>query len=160
MSICLIDFSILVSDNSLDLRDFTLYLIYDTLSVIYGALYYKEAIVCWLNFMINLNDISLILVDCIFGKDKLVIVASDSSFYCWNSVLYRWNSILYFAHATVSLMKTLVHLGDISLALFNAWEGRHRTLNSSRVALDLLLHKVHLLTLLGQCSFCSCKPTL
>ena len=153
MSVCLINFSVLVSDNSLDLRDFTLYLIYDTLCVIYGALYYKKAIVCWLNFMVNFNDISLILVDCIFGKDKLVIVASDSSFYCWNSILY-------FAHATVSLMKTLVHLGDISLALFNAWEGRHRTLNSSRVALDFLLHKVHLLTLLGQCSFSSCKPTL
>ena len=68
-----------------------------------------------MSFIVHLSDISLILVDCIFGKDKLVIVASDSSFYCRNSILYL-------ANATVSLMKALVHLSDFSLTILATFE--------------------------------------
>ena len=90
--------------------------------------------------MVHLSDISLILVDCIFGKDKLVIVASDSSFYCRNSILYL-------ANATVSLMKTLVHLSDVSLTILVTFECSYRTIDSGHLALDCLPHIVDLLTL-------------
>ena len=35
-----------------------------------------------------------------------------------DSILYRRNSVLYLVNATVSYKKTLVHLSDVSLALF------------------------------------------
>ena len=95
-----------------------------------------------MSFVVHLYDFSLIFVDCIFGKDKLVIVATDSSFYCRNSIFYL-------ANATVSLMKTFFHLSDVSLTILVTFECRHRMIDSSNLALDCLLHIVDLLTLFG-----------
>ena len=62
--------------------------------------------------MIYLSGVSLTLVDYIFGKDKLVIVASDSRLNCRNSILYL-------ADATMSLLKSLFHLSHLRLIFFN-----------------------------------------
>ena len=75
-------------DKISDGRELTLYLRYGTLHVIYDTLYDYKVALSRLNFLVHMCDISLTLVDYIFGQDKLFIVTSDSALYCRYGFLY------------------------------------------------------------------------